>query len=105
MFRTVHALVSGVHREEYHGHNCALEITFHKCEVAEVDREVQREVLSRLDAHDLGQVIQPPTGEVLVEWIHQQLEQSALKNKIIAVAVQETRKNRFVSARSDPRLI
>jgi 6-pyruvoyl-tetrahydropterin synthase len=105
VFRGVHSLTSGVHREKCHGHSYALEVSFHKCSVSDVDREVKTLITDVLDGHDLTSIVEPATGEVIVEWIHQRLEESPLRGKILGVALQETRKNRFVSARTDARLI
>ena len=104
-FRGVHSLNNGVHREKCHGHHYFLEVSFHKCTLAQIETEVREKVTSVLDARELNQVIEPATGEVIVEWIHQRLNSGALAGKILGVALQETRKNRFVSARSDARLI
>ena len=62
-------------------------------------------IIAKLDGHDLTHVVSKATGEVIVDWIHDQLESTGLKGKIFSVALQETRKNRFVSARSDQRAI
>lgn len=104
-FRGVHSLNTGVHREKTHGHQYFLEVSFHKCDVEDVNREVMKQVLEKLDMRDLTHVLEPATGEVLVEWIHDQLDVALPGGKILGVALQETRKNRFVSGRSNARLI
>src|SRR6478735_6486595 len=104
-FRGVHSLDSGVHREKYHGHQYFVEVSFEKCLIADVDRVVAEKILNILDGHDLTKTVHPATGEVLVEWIQTQLDATPLRAKILGVAVQETRKNRFVSARSIGHLI
>jgi 6-pyruvoyl-tetrahydropterin synthase len=103
-FRGVHSLESGVHREKYHGHFYAFEVSFQNARLGEIDRVVSETVLSVLDGHDLTKIAAPATGEVLVEWIHNALA-PRLKEKLLGVALQETRKNRFVSAGSVVQLI
>ncbi|MGZ3723609.1 MAG: 6-carboxytetrahydropterin synthase [Bdellovibrionales bacterium] len=104
-FRGVHSLTSGVHREKYHGHQYFLEVSFEKCLLADIDHVVKEKILTVLDGHDLTKKINPATGEVIVEWIQAQLDATPLRAKILGVALQETRKNRFVSARSVAQLI
>jgi 6-pyruvoyl-tetrahydropterin synthase len=104
-FRGVHRLTSGVHREKYHGHRYSLEVCVSECPPSAIDLAVSEKVISKLDGKDLTGVLPTTTGEVLVDWIHAELEKSALRGKIFSVALQETRKNRFVSARSDARAI
>ncbi len=104
-FRGVHSLTSGFYLEKYHGHQYFVEVSFEKCLLADVDRVVTEKILNVLDGHDLTKNISPATGEVIVEWIHSQLDGTPLRAKILGVALQETRKNRFVSARSIGHLI
>ena len=104
-FRAVHSLQVGLHREKMHGHEYFLEVSFHSCEREAIERVVRERVLSRLHGHDLTKIIQPATGEVLVEWIHDQLAESDFAARMIGVVIQETRKNRFVSGRSDVRMV
>lgn len=105
MFRSVHFLDAGDHREKIHGHQFSLEVSFEHAEIAEVDRVVNEKVVAALDAHDITRVLSPATGENIVEWIHAQLSDSPLAKNILGVAIQETRKNRFVSARSVVQII
>src|SRR5665213_365442 len=98
-FRGVHSLTEGVHREKFHGHQYFVEVSFNKASLQEVDEAVQGKILNILNGHDLSRTVNPATGEVLVEWIHAQLEE-ALRGKLLGVALQETRNNRFVSAKS-----
>lgn len=104
-FRAVHSLSSGVHQEKCHGHQYFVEVSFEKCLVADVDGVVQEKILNALDGHDLTGHMNPATGEVIVEWIQAQLDATPLRSKILGVALQETRKNRFVSARTVAQLI
>jgi 6-pyruvoyl-tetrahydropterin synthase len=104
-FRAVHSLDSGIHREKFHGHQYFVEISFERCLPADVDRVVEKKILRVLEGHDLARLISPATGEMTVEWIQRELDASPLGAKILGVALQETRKNRFVSARTVPQLI
>ena len=103
-FRGVHSLDAGLHREKYHGHFYAFEVSFQNAKLSEIDQAVSETVLDVLDGHDLTKIASPATGEVLVEWIHGALA-PRLKSKLLGVALQETRKNRFVSAGSVVQLI
>jgi 6-pyruvoyl-tetrahydropterin synthase len=104
-FRAVHSLTEGEHREKFHGHQYFLEVSFQRASLSEVDSTVQEKILEVLDGHDLTSRIAPATGEVIVEWIHRELENSPLRGKLLGVTLQETRKNRFVSAKSIAHLI
>jgi 6-pyruvoyl-tetrahydropterin synthase len=104
-FRGVHSLLSGTHKEKVHGHEYFLEISFHSCPRRHIEREVQTRILSQLDGRDLTSSVTPATGEVLVEWIDRQLRESPVGPCVVGVALQETRKNRFVSALSDVRVV
>lgn len=101
-FRSVHALLVGEHRERRHGHAYGLEIT---CSAGvdgdRLDQLVLERVLARLHGRELGQELEPATGEVIVEWIDERLRASGVAP--LAVCLQETRKNRFASARSELR--
>ena len=103
-FRSVHSLNTGAHQEKVHGHQYFLEVSFKDIAHADLAAKVEQTVLSRLHGHDLTEFAGPATGEILVEWIHERLSE-VLPTQILAVALQETRKNRFVSARSDRRWI
>lgn len=105
VFRSVHALLTGPQKERRHGHQYALEVTT-TGDAWAVDGLVKEKILKVLDGRDLTGFIEPATGEVLVDWIHRELEKVGMKNaEIVAVALQETRKNRFVSAKSDGRYV
>lgn len=108
-FQSVHLLESGALRERRHGHRYFLEVTFSGREVNAVDEVVEREVLRKLHGHEVLE-IHPSTGENIVEWIDSVLRDalegagggtSSGAGKILAVALQETRKNRFISSRSE----
>jgi 6-pyruvoyl-tetrahydropterin synthase len=111
-FRCVHELNSGPRREVRHGHEYKLEVTWRAADVdtdsdvdvvaASVSDAVLGLVLNKLDRHDLTGLIEPATGEVIVEWIHTQLRDTP---GIVAIAIQETLKNRFISSGSDLRYV
>lgn len=101
-FQAVHSLIeAGPYSERRHGHSYHLEVSFQDCSVAVADDEVKTRVLDELHGRDLAARITPATGETLVEWIHAALKKGALKPHLKAVALQETRKNRFVSGESE----
>lgn len=104
-FKSVHALHVGLHRERTHGHEYNLEVTFSGASVASVDEQVEALILSHVHGHELSGELDPATGEILVEWAHRELAKSALSKNILAVALQETRKNRFVSSMSEARFV
>lgn len=104
-FRSVHSLINGVHREKVHGHQYFLEVSSYNCPHEEVDLVVEKKVIPALDGHDLTPLFKSATGEEIVEWIHMRLIEEGLNHKVLGVALQETRKNRFVSSRSNVHLI
>lgn len=95
-FQSVHALTTGPLREQRHGHQYFLEVTFEGRDVDSVDGYVAQNILSKLHAHEV-RGISPSTGENIVDWIHSQLNESPFAERVRAVALQETRKNRFIS--------
>lgn len=95
-FQSVHKLDF----ERTHGHQYFLEVTFTGA-VDSADAEVAR-VLDRLHGKDLG-FLEPASGEHIVDWIHGELK--PLGPRLKAVALQETRKNRFVSALSEAKYV
>jgi 6-pyruvoyl-tetrahydropterin synthase len=101
-FRSVHQLDSGPQREQRHGHEYRLEVTSELTSTETLDRGVKSLILPALDKKDLTGVISPATGEVIVEWIESKLRELP---GLVAVAVQETRKNRFISSGSDRRYV
>ena len=104
-FRSVHSLNIGAHREKFHGHQYFLEVSTYACPHEEVAAVVLSKILPRLDGHDLTPLMPVATGEAIVEWIHSALIDEGLGTKVLGVALQETRKNRFVSSRSNVHLI
>jgi len=104
-FKSVHALHVGLHRERKHGHEYDLEVTFAGADTRAVDEQVEALILARVHGHELTGELEPATGEVLVDWIHAELLRSPLSVCVLAVALQETRKNRFVSSKSEARFV
>ncbi len=103
-FRSVHSLDSTVLRERTHGHQYFLEVTCAGRAVDEIDGVIQTEILDQLHGRELA-ALNPSTGEHLVDWIHERLGKTILAPRLKAVALQETRKNRFVSALSEVRYV
>lgn len=103
-FRSVHALDSTVLRERTHGHQYFLEVTCAGGSVDEIDSVVEGEILRKLHGRELA-ALTPSTGEHIVDWIHERLALTALAPRLRAVALQETRKNRFISAMSEARYV
>lgn len=98
-FASVHRLAD----ERRHGHQYYLEVSVSGRDLNSVDRAVAQEVLERFDGREIS--VEPQaTGEVLVETIHARLA-DVLGARLRAVALQETRKNRFVSSRSEARYV
>jgi hypothetical protein len=104
-FRGVHSLTTGVLKEKRHGHQYFVEVTTLDTARQTVLHEMQEKIIGILNLRDLTQVLPLTTGEYLVEWIYDQLNSSALGGKLLGVALQETGKNRFISGRSDARVI
>lgn len=104
-FKSVHALHVGVHRERTHGHEYNLEVTFAGAPAHAVDEQVEALVSAQLHGRELGGELDPATGEVLVDWVHRKLVSGPLASCVLAVAIQETRKNRFVSSLSEARFV
>ncbi len=104
-FRAVHSLNTGTHREQLHGHEYALEISTSRSDWKGLDEMLNSWVHSQLEGRDLSILVEHATGEVLVEWIHERLAASPIGPDLLGVALQETRKNRFVSARSNGHLL
>lgn len=101
-FQSVHSLDVGVMRERKHGHRYHLEITFGSRDINRIDKIVESAVLQRLHGREVLE-IHPSTGENIVEWIDKTLRAEGAD--ILAVALQETRKNRFVSSLSEARYV
>ncbi len=104
-FRAVHSLHIGEHKESLHGHDYYLEVTARPELREQIYRAVADVLLPQLDRTDLAKRFSASTGEVLVEWIHSQFDELGLGSSVLGVALQETRKNRFVSARTNDYLM
>ncbi len=91
--------------EQIHGHDYKLEVTW----VASIDKNsgliidrdearkiVQDRLIKKVDKMDLNKVFPVTTGEVLIQEMFKILKNTPLGPKLKALALQETRKNRFV---------
>lgn len=102
-FQSVHALHAGAVVERAHGHQYFLEVSFDGRDIDGADQVVET-LISRLHATEIKE-ISPSTGEMIVEWIDTQLRGGPLAPRLRAVALQETRKNRFVSHRTEAKYV
>lgn len=102
-FQSVHALHAGAVVERAHGHQYFLEVSFSERDVDGADLVVEK-LISQLHATEITEV-NPSTGEMIVEWIDSQLRSGPLAPRLRAVALQETRKNRFVSSRTEAKYV
>ena len=104
-FQAVHSLTKGSHCENTHGHGYFLEITARDIAPIELDKAYRDRIEPHVHARRLLKELEPSTGEHLVDWIHDRLNETHLKKNILAVALQETYKNRFVSAQTERRFV
>ncbi len=102
VFQSVHRLPA-VH-EAKHGHHFYLELTYRDVDPELADRSYREFVEPELHGREI-RVVTPPTGEKIVEWIHERLLSSPLGPHLLAVALQETEKNRYLSSRSEVRFV
>ena len=102
-FQSVHSLSSGARQERLHGHAYFVELSFTGREIDGADAAMAP-VLRELHGREL-RFLRHSTGECLVDWIHERLLSTPFAPRLRAVALQETRKNRFVSARSERRYV
>lgn len=63
------------------------------------------EIAACVRSHVFDPVAPNTGGELLVEWIHEQLAQSAIGSNLLGVALQQGRINRYASARSNGYLL
>lgn len=101
-FQSVHTLQSA--KENRHGHQYFLEVSFSGGSIDDADAIVDQSVISRLDGRELLEFAHA-SGECLVDGIHELLLKTPLAPRLHAVALQETRKNRFVSKYSEARFV
>lgn len=96
--RGVHQLKDPVWEEPKHGHEYLLEVTM---PAPNADFTiVEEDVLRHWDAKDWSRFgLNNPSGEMLVEKFDEILRQK-LGDRLIAVGLRETRKNRFYSSKS-----
>lgn len=86
--------------EGLHGHYCHVEISLARPFKSPIDEQIARMVIEPLDGKILNGLLKHPTGEEIISWVYQQLKELEWANQVVAVALQETRKNRF-EIRSD----
>ncbi len=100
--RGVHFLYDPNHAEPKHGHEYFLEVSVKAETGRDVLQEiVDREVIKKWDKKNWCEMkVQQATGERLVEEFDRILRKTELKKNLVAVALKETKKNRFVSALS-----
>jgi 6-pyruvoyl-tetrahydropterin synthase len=101
-FQSVHTLQSA--KEERHGHQYFLEVSFSGREIDTADAVVENTILKRMHGRELLEFAHA-SGEYLVDGIHELLMKTELAPRIRAVALQETRKNRFLSKYSEARFV
>lgn len=104
-FRAVHHLNVGAHIEAVHGHQYFVELSSTPEALAQVCDLFESKILPRLEGHDICQVVSPATGELIVEWIDNEFKKLGVSSSILGIAIQETRKNRFVSRRTVEQLL
>lgn len=103
-FQSVHALHAGALVESAHGHQYFLEVSFEGRDIDAVDAVVEPLVADHLHAREISE-IKPSTGEAIVEWVDRRLRESSIAPRLRSVALQETRKNRFVSADTESKYV
>lgn len=91
--------------EGKHGHDFHLEICFAGTTIECADKVFNEVLKPRLQGRDLGEFLDVPTGEMLVQWIHKELLRSPLGPFVLGVALQETPKNRFISSMTGARFV
>lgn len=84
--------------EGLHGHHFYVEVTVRGADHILLDQVFTSSVYSRLHGRDLSETLEKPTGEYLVQWIHETLLRSPLGATVLGVSVEETKKNRFTSS-------
>jgi hypothetical protein len=101
--RGVHFLYDEKYNEPKHGHEYELLVSV-KAGVDShfVEAIVAREILAKWDKKDFMKLgLAQASGELLVEEFDRSLRASELNNLLVGVTLKETRKNRFISAKSD----
>jgi 6-pyruvoyl-tetrahydropterin synthase len=102
-FQAVHQLTEL--GEGKHGHDFHLEICFAGTSIECADKTFKEVLKPRLHGQNLGEILEAPTGEALVQWIHKQLLLSPLGPFVLGVAIQETPKNRYISSMTGARFV
>jgi len=103
MFQAMHRLEAL--NEGKHGHHFYLELCFAGASVELADACYREVIEPRVHGRDLGELLENPTGEELVQWIHKELLRSRLGPFLLGVALQETPKNRYVSSMTGARFV
>lgn len=101
VFQSVHRL--NALNEGKHGHHFYLELSFKTGNIELADQCFKDYVATKLHAKEIP--IAPASGENIAEWIHNELLRSPLGPDLVAVALQETDKNRYLSSRSEARFV
>jgi hypothetical protein len=98
----VHVLFDPVHIEPKHGHEYTLQVSVEaKVGVELLLQTVQELIVKPWDKKDWSKMgLLQATGELLVEKFDEILRHSGIGALLVAVVLKETRKNRFVSAKS-----
>lgn len=91
--------------EQMHGHHFYVEVTLKDGEIEALDEVVHATILPELHGRNLSNLFAKPTGENLVQWIHETLLKSPLRSKVVAVTLEETKKNRFTSSMTPSRYV
>lgn len=102
VFQSVHSLPEV--SEGKHGHHFYLELSYRDCSREVADSCFRERIAPHLHGREV-QVVTPPTGEKMVEWIHTELLQSPIGPHLVAVGLQETEKNRYTSSQSEARFV
>ncbi len=109
-FQAVHSLGAEPYVERLHGHEFSLSVRV-QCRpgmrhadrivnqpdkfISQLDSFLDEHVLARLHGKDLGEIVEPATGENLVIWISEQFEKFEHYREVLDLELQETQKNRF----------
>lgn len=107
-FRALHHLTKEAHHcHSVHGHNYHLEVSVEGAidprsglliNRQQLDETVNKKILEKWDRVDLNRFTEKTAGESLAAEIYHRLHQE-LGNCLIRVALQETKKNRFIATK------
>jgi 6-pyruvoyl-tetrahydropterin synthase len=102
-FQSIHCLPAL--GEGKHGHDFKLELCFAGTSVELADKTFKEKIEPQVHGRDLSELLDAPTGEALVQWIHKELLRSPLGPFLLGVALQETPKNRYISSMTGARFV